>query len=61
MRQIRLKYGGVAAAVAGEGGVKAALDGKADASSVPHASTDLSDGSDLVRNNDTVTINGGGV
>lgn len=43
------------------GGVKAALDGKADASSVPHASTDLSDGSDLVRNNDTVTINGGGV
>ena len=34
------------------GGVKAALDGKADASSVPHASTDLSDGSDLVRNND---------
>lgn len=43
------------------GGVATALAGKADTSSVPHASTDLSDGSDLLRGNDTVTINGGGV
>ena len=43
------------------GGVATALAGKADANSVPHASTDLSDGADLVRGSDTVTINGGGV
>ncbi len=43
------------------GGVKNALDGKADKTAVPSASTQLSDSADLMRYGDSVIINGGGV
>lgn len=43
------------------GGVKTALDAKANASDVVTESTGLSDSADLMRYSDTITINGGGV
>ncbi len=43
------------------GGIKTALDGKANTSAVPKKSTDLSDSADLMRYTDTLTIDGGGV
>ena len=43
------------------GGVKTALDAKANSSDIIKTSTGLSDSDDLMRYTDTITINGGGV
>ena len=43
------------------GGVKKALDEKANTSAVPTKSTQLTDSDDLMRYTDSLTIDGGGV